>query len=136
MIDPPSFIRGNAFCTVNSVPFTFEKLVEMLLGEARQGSEFARAGISDQNINLSLRFHGLVESIEVLQFGDVTPNACNIAADRLHGIVEFLLAAARYEDVGTFIDEPLRCGETNSRGASGNHGHLSLQLAHTRHSFC
>jgi hypothetical protein len=113
-----------------------EKLVEMLLGEGCQGSEFADAGIGDQHIDLSLRLHGLVEAIEVRQFGDVSPNACNLTADRLHGFVKFLLAAARYEDVGAFVDETHRCGETYSRGASGNHGHLSLQLAHYRCSFC
>ena len=113
-----------------------EKLVEMLLGEACQGSEFADAGIGDQDIDLSFRLHGLVESIEVLQFGGVSPNACNVAADRLHGLVELLLATARYEDIRALIDEPLRSGETYSRGASGNHGHLSLQLAHSCHSFC
>src|SRR5258706_8240791 len=105
----------------------------MLLREACQGSEFARAGISDQDIDLSLRLRGFVESIEVLQFGDVSPNACNLAADRLDGFVEFLLSAACYEDIGTFIDEPPRYSETYSRSASGNHGHLSLQLAHSRH---
>src|ERR1700694_1721556 len=108
----------------------------MLYSEGCQGSEFADAGIGDQDIDPSLRLHGLVEPIEVLQFGDVSPNACNLAADDLYGLVELLLAAACYEDVGAFIDEPLRCGETYSRGASGNHGHLSLQLAHYRHSFC
>src|SRR5260370_3522946 len=108
----------------------------MLLCEGCQGSKFTNAGIGDQHIDLSLSFHGLVESIEVLQFGDVSPNARNLAADRLYGFVEFLLAAARYEDVGTFVDEALRRGETYSRGASGNHSHLSLQLAHSRHSFC
>src|SRR6266478_603820 len=107
----------------------------MLLCEGCQGSKFTNAGIGDQHIDLSLSFHGLVESIEVLQFGDVSPNARNLAADRLYGFVEFLLAAARYEDVGTFVDEALRRGETYSRGAAGNHRHLSLQLAHNRHFF-
>src|SRR6267154_148932 len=107
----------------------------MLLREGCQGSEFADAGIGNQDIDLSLRPHGLVESIEVRQFGDVSPNACNLAADRLDGFVQFLLAAARYEDIRAFIDEPLRRGETYSRGASGNHGHPSLQLAHCRYSF-
>src|SRR5258705_2044334 len=67
----------------------------MLLSEACQGSEFARAGISDQDIDLPLRLHVLVEAIEVLQFGDVSPNACNLSAYRLDGLVEFLLAATR-----------------------------------------
>src|SRR5258707_5792640 len=107
----------------------------MLLREGCQGSEFSDAGIGDQDIDLPLRLHGLVEKIEVRQFGDVPANTCNVAADRLHGLVEFLLAAARYEDIRAFIDEPLRRGETYSRGASGNHGHPSLQLAHCRYSF-
>jgi hypothetical protein len=42
------------------------------------------------------------------------------------------LATARYEDKGAFTDEALCRGETNSRGASGDHGDLSLQLAHNR----
>src|SRR6202165_3237649 len=105
----------------------------MLLREACQGSEFADPGIGDQDIDLSLRLHGLVESIEVRQFGDVPANPCNVAADGLHGLVEFLLAAACYEDVGAFIDEPLRRGEAYSRCAAGDHGHLFLQLTHHRH---
>src|SRR6267142_911950 len=107
----------------------------MLLREGCQGSEFADAGIGDQDIDLSLRLHGLVEVIEVLQFGDVPPNAYDVAADRLHGLAELLLAAARYEDKGAFVDEALRRGETYSSCAAGNHGHLSLRLAHSRHFF-
>src|SRR5258708_30800555 len=101
----------------------------MLLREGCQGSEFADAGIGDQHIDLSLRLHGLVEVIEVRQFGDVSPNSCNLTADRLHGLVEFLLAATRYKDVAALIDEPLRCGETYSPGAAGNHADPSLHLA-------
>src|SRR6266851_3508206 len=108
----------------------------MLLGEGCQGSKFADPGIGDQDIDLSFRLYGLVESIEVRQFGDVAANACNVAADRLDSLVELLLAAARYEDVGALFNEPLRCSETYSRGAAGHHGHLSLQLAHYRRSFC
>src|ERR1700676_2502370 len=107
----------------------------MLLRERCQGSEFADADIGDQDIDLSLRLHGLVESIEVRQFGDVSLNACDAAPDRLQRLVELLLAAARYEDIRAFVDEALRRGETYSRGASGNHGNLSLQLAHHRYSF-
>ena len=73
----------------------------------------------------------------MLQFRDVSPNAYDVAADRLHGLVELLLAAARYEDKGAFVDKAFRSGETYSRAAAGNYGHLSLQLAHNRYfSFC
>src|SRR5258707_548477 len=72
------------------------------------------------------RLHGLVEPIEVLQFGYVALNACNVAADRLDGRFELLLPAPCYEDVGAFIDKSLGGRETYSCGAAGNHGHLAL----------
>jgi hypothetical protein len=97
--------------------------------------KFADAGIGDQDVDFSLRLHDLVEAIEVLQFRNVPANACDVAADRLHGLIERLLTAPRYEDKGAFVDEALRRGETYSRGATGNHGEVSLQLAHSRHSF-
>src|ERR1700684_1396770 len=108
----------------------------MLFREACKGREFTGAGVSDQDIDFSFRLHGLVESMKVRQFGDVSPNACNLAADRLDGFVEFRLAASRYEDISALVREPLRCSETYSRGAPGNHGHFCLQLAHSCHSFC
>src|SRR6202030_4202501 len=87
-----------------------------------------------QDIDVSLRLHGLIEAIEILQFGDVAPHPCDIAADCLDGLVEFLLAAAGYEDIGAFADKPLRDGKTYSRSAAGHHSQLSLQLAHHRQS--
>src|ERR1700681_2857466 len=132
MIDPPSFIRGKAFCTVNNVPFTLRSKSLSKCSSVRlaKGANSAMpAGIGDQDIDLSLRLHGLVKAIEVLQFRDVPPNAYDVAADCLHGLVELLLAAARYEDKGAFVDEALRRGETYSLGAAGNHGDLSLQFA-------
>ena len=109
----------------------------MLLRKACQGSEFAGAGIGDQDIDLSLRRHRFVKAIEVLQFGDVPPNADDVAADRFYGLVELLLATACYEDKGTFVDEALCNGETYPRATAGNHSRFSVQLAHNHHfSIC
>jgi hypothetical protein len=47
----------------------------MRLGEARQRREFADAGIGDQDIDVPLRLDSFIESIEVVQFGDVSLNA-------------------------------------------------------------
>src|SRR5271154_4950964 len=102
----------------------------MFLRETCQGSKFPGAGIGDQDVNFSLRLHSLVEAIEVLQFRDIPPNAGDVAADRLHSLVELHLAAPRYENKSAFFHEALRRGETYSHGAAGNHGHLSLQPAH------
>src|ERR1700677_1765587 len=98
----------------------------MRLGEARQWSELADAGIGDQDIDLSLRPDNLIESIEVLQFGDVSLNSQDVAADRLGGRFQFLLPAACYEDVGTFIDKGFCRRQPYSCGAAGHHGDLAL----------
>jgi len=52
MLDPQSFIKGKPFGLVNSVPtFTFkiEKLVELLLREAAQGSELATPALATED---------------------------------------------------------------------------------------
>jgi hypothetical protein len=43
------------------------------------------------------------KTIEVGQYGHVSLNASNVAADRLHRRVELSLTAARDEDVGAFF---------------------------------
>ena len=127
MIDPPSFISVKAFCTVNNVPFTLRskslsKCSSVRL--AKRPNSPTPALATRTSIFPFALTSGLVEAIEVRQFRDVPANAYDVAADRLHGLVEFSLTAARYEDKGAFVDEALRRGETYSRRAAGNHGHL------------
>src|SRR5216684_1536759 len=83
-----------------------EQLVEMLFGDGPEGNKFANAGVGKNNIDSPLHLRdGLVETIKVGQFGNVSLNARNVAADCLYGLVELLLATAGDEDVGTFSDE-------------------------------
>jgi len=53
MMEPPSFSSGKAFCTVNSVPLTFdvEESVEVFFGDGPKGNEFANAGAGEHNID-------------------------------------------------------------------------------------
>src|SRR5258708_12930726 len=86
----------------------------MLLGDGPKGNKFANASVSENNIDSPLRLSdGFVETIKIVQFGNVALNARNIAADCLHGLVEFLLPAAGDEDVGTLFDEKLSCSQPN-----------------------
>ena len=82
----------------------------MLLRDARQGRKFSETGVSKNDIDSSLCLDGLVETIKIGQFGNISLNAGNIAADCLHGLIEFILTTARDEDVSTFSDEELCCG--------------------------
>jgi hypothetical protein len=121
---------------VNSVPLTLRSNSLSKCSSVRLASGAnSPTPALDQDIDVALCLDGFVKPIEVLQLGEVAPHPCDIVTDRLDGLVEFLLAAAGYEDVGAFIDKPLRYGKTYSRGAAANHGQLSLQLAHHGQSF-
>ena len=78
----------------------------MLFGNDPKGNEFAHAGIRENNVDSPLHLgDGLVKTIKVGQLGDVALNSRNVCADCLHGLVGFLLATTRYEDIGTLFDE-------------------------------
>src|ERR1700680_1279454 len=86
----------------------------MLFGDGPKGNKFAKAGVGENNIDSSLHLrHGLVKTIKVSHLGNVTLNSRNVGADCLHGLVEFLLAAARDEDIGTLFEEKLCRGQPN-----------------------
>src|SRR5690349_10010764 len=78
----------------------------MLFGDGPKGNKFANAGVGENNIDSPLHLSdGLVKTIKVGQLGNVSLNPRNVGADCLHGLVEFLLAAARDEDIRTLFDE-------------------------------
>src|SRR6266403_1398434 len=78
----------------------------MLFGDGPKGNKFGNAGVGENDIDSPLHFrYGLVKAIKVGQFGNVALNARNVAAECLHGLVEFLVSAARDEDKGALFDE-------------------------------
>ena len=82
---------------------------------------FANAGIREHNIDLSLRLRdGLVKTIKVGQLGNVSSNPSNVAADCLHSRVEFLLAAARDEDIGALCNEKFCRSKSNPFSSAGD----------------
>ena len=68
-----------------------EQFVEMLFGDASQGSKLSNPGVGENDIDSPLRLDGLIESVKVGQFGNVALNAGNVAADCLDGLVKFLI---------------------------------------------
>src|ERR1700728_453759 len=101
----------------------------MLFGNRPKGNEFAHAGVSENNVDSPLHLRdGLVETIKVGQLGDVALNSGNVAADCLHGLVEFLLATARYADIGTLFDEKCCRSEPNPFGSAGDDCGLAFEL--------
>src|SRR6267378_2385229 len=101
----------------------------MLFGDGRKGNKFGNAGVGENNIDSLLHLgDGLVETIKVSQLGNVSLNARNIAADCLNGLVEFLLAAARDEDIGPLFDEKFCRSQSNPFCAAGDDSDLAFEL--------
>src|SRR6202047_5426383 len=101
----------------------------MLFGDGPKGNKFANAGVGEDNIDSPLYLSDrLVKTIKVSQLGNVSLNAGNIGADGLHGLVEFLLAAARNEDIGTLFDEPFCRRQPNPVCPAGDDGGLAFEL--------
>src|ERR1700731_856184 len=101
----------------------------MLFGDGPKGNKFAKTGIGENNVDSSLHLRdGLVKTIKVSHLGNVTLNSRNVCADCLHGLVEFLLAAACDEDIGTLFDEELCRGQPNPLCPACDEGGLALKL--------
>src|SRR6266699_5336760 len=101
----------------------------MLFGDGPKGNKFANAGVGENNIDSPLHLRdGLVKTIKVSQVGNVSLNSRNVGADCLHGLVKFLLAAARDEDIGTLFDEKLSSSQPNPFCPAGDDGGLAFEL--------
>src|ERR1700675_2397954 len=101
----------------------------MLFSNGSKGNEFAHAGIRENNIDSPLHLgDGLVKTIKVGRLGHVALNSRNVGPDCLHGLVEFLLATARYEDIGTLFDEKSCRSEPNPFCSAGDDGGLAFEL--------
>src|ERR1700730_5527731 len=101
----------------------------MLFGDGPKRNQFDNTGVGKNNIDSPLHLSdGLVQTIKVSQSGNVSLNSRNVGADCLHGLVEFLLAAACDEDVSTLLDEKLCRSQSNSFWSPWDHGGLAFDL--------
>src|SRR2546429_9461888 len=99
----------------------------MLFGDGPKGNKFADAGVGENNIDSPLHLRDdLVKTIKVSQLGNVSLNSRNVGADCLHGLVEFLLAAARDEDIGTLFGEKFSSSQANPFFPAGDDGGLAF----------
>src|SRR3981081_2817633 len=101
----------------------------MLFGDGPKGNKFADAGVGENNIDSTFHLRdGLVKTIKVSQLGNVSLNSRNVGADCLHGLVEFLLAATRDEDIRTLSHEELCRSQSDSFCPAGDDGGLAFEL--------
>src|SRR6267378_2846618 len=101
----------------------------MFFGDGPKGNKLADAGVGENNIDSPLHLRdGLVKTIKVSQLGNVSLNSRNVGADCLHGLVEFLLAAAGNEDIGTLFDEKLCRSQSNPFCPAGDDSNLAFEF--------
>src|ERR1700674_2755593 len=106
----------------------------MLFGDGPKGDKFANARVGENNVDSPLHLRDrLVKTIKVSQLGNVTLHSRNIRADCLHGLVEFLLSAARDEDISTLFDEKFCHSQPNPFCAAGDDSDLAFEFFN--HSF-
>src|SRR5258705_12811880 len=101
----------------------------MFFGDGPKRNKFSTAAVGENNIDSPFYLSdGLVKTIKVSQLGNVSLNSRNVGADCLHGLVEFLPAAARDEDIGTLFDEKFCSGQPNPFCPAGDDGGLAFEL--------
>src|SRR5438132_8812597 len=101
----------------------------MLFGEGPKRNKFADSCVGENNIGSPPHPRdGLVKTIKVSQLGNVSLNSRNVGADCLHGLVEFLLAAARDEDIGTLFNAKFSSSQTNLFRPAGHDGRVAFEL--------
>src|SRR3984957_11656921 len=106
----------------------------MLFGDGAEGNKFSNPGVRENNIDLPFRLRdGLIKTIKVGQFGNVSLHARDVAPDRFHGLVEFLLPTAWNKNKRALFDEKLRRSQSNPFGAAGDDSDLAFELF--RHRF-
>src|SRR5580658_3053867 len=99
----------------------------MLFRYGAERSKGAAPGIGDQDINVSFLFSYLsIQTIQIGQIGDVALNAGDIAADFPDGLFQFILAAARDENIGALREKPFRRGEAEAAGSARDNGYFSV----------
>jgi hypothetical protein len=76
-----------------------EYVVIELFDHFAQRNKASGAGVGEDDIDSPLCLDRLVEPVKVIEFGNVTLNTGNVAADCLDGLVQFLRAAASDEDI-------------------------------------
>src|SRR5216683_3490110 len=73
--------KGLLYREQRSLDIDIEEFVEMLLSDFAERSKFRNAGIGEDDVKFPLCFDSLIKTIEVVQFGNVSLNAIDVAAE-------------------------------------------------------
>lgn len=132
-IEPLSLIIGSAFCSVNRVPRALSQKVRWNCSSGilpRTAGSPIPALAHSTSMEPFSRLTGVVQAVQVVQFGRVTLDGGDVAADQLDGVVQSFLPPGLDEDVRPLLDEQFGAGQRYTRGSAGDHCNLAVELAH------
>src|ERR1700747_1700633 len=133
MTEPPVRISGSAFCTVNSVARALRSKVaskfSSVILPSSSGSTRPEPA-TRMSSPPSSRQDGREQPVQIRADRDVAREGAHAVADQRFGLVQLALAAAHDEDMGSFIDEPLRGRQPDPAAAAGDHGDFASQSCH------
>jgi hypothetical protein len=102
--------------------------IEVLLGDLAQLFGLHPSRTRHQNVQPALLLQdGREQPVQVRADRDVAREGAHGVADQCFGLIQLALAAADDEDMGSFIDEPLRGRQPDTAAAAGDHGDLAIQ---------
>ena len=70
-----------------------------------------------------------LSTIEIAEVRHIALNGRYMLSDLFDRRIQFLLAAARDENVSPFVNKPLRCGKANAAIAASDQGNFSFELS-------
>src|SRR5258708_29704303 len=129
MMEPSSFISGNAFCTENKRPFTLTLISRSKLSSVTwpMGAKLARPALANRISIWPYFFYGCIETVEVFHISDITLNTDSFAAaDFLECYVDLFLAAAGDDDMRAFSNKTHGGGEAHTAVAAGDNGDFAF----------
>src|SRR5262245_1092098 len=82
--------------------------------------DFATSRVGEHHIDVScLSFHGIVESIQIGDLGDITLHSTRLLTQEVDCLTQLRLSAVRNEDRGPFRNESLCGSESDPARATG-----------------
>ena len=109
--------------------------MELFIGDIAEDGRFAHPGAGPQHVDRALLpLDGVVQAVQVVQFGGVALHGGDVTADQLDGVVQGFLPPGLEEDVRSFLDEQLGAGQCHASGSAGDHRHLAIELSHDHSS--
>src|SRR5262249_31046773 len=116
----------------NAFHINVENRIEEFLGDLTQSCVLCNACIGEDDVEFSFFVFDLREKpIKIARVGNIRSNTADVPSDFIDGRRQFAFAATCDEDIGSFTDKLLRCGQADPAISAGNQCHFPFELTHS-----